>query len=56
MDFSEVEYITSSGLRVLLAADQLMKERRGRLKVINVSVRVLEIFKLVNFHEIIHLE
>ena len=56
MDFAEVEYITSGGLRVLLATDQILEERGGNLRVIHVNEHILEVFQLVGFMEIVDVE
>ena len=56
MDFAEVDYITSGGLRVLLAADQILEERGGNLRVIHVNEHILEVFQLVGFMEIVDVE
>ena len=56
MDFSEVDYITSGGLRVLLATDQILEDRGGNLRVIHVNAHILEVFQLVGFMEIVDVE
>ncbi len=56
MDFSNVEYISSGGLRVLLATEQLMETRSGSMKLIHVNQHILEIFELVGFMEVITVE
>ncbi|MBO6092282.1 MAG: STAS domain-containing protein [Oscillospiraceae bacterium] len=56
MDFTEVEYITSGGLRVLLATDQILEDRGGNLRVIHVNEHILEVFQLVGFMEIVDVE
>lgn len=56
MDFAGVDYISSSGLRVLLALDQRLRERGGRLKLVHVNEHILEIFELVGFMEMVDVE
>lgn len=56
MDFAEVDYITSGGLRVLLATDQILEDRGGNLRVIHVNEHILEVFQLVGFMEIVDVE
>ena len=56
MDFTEVEYITSGGLRVLLATDQILEDRGGNLRVIHVNEHILEVVQLVGFMEIVDVE
>ena len=47
-DFEKVEYISSSGLRVLLFAQKEMN-KRGTMKIINVSEDVYDVMKDVGF-------
>ena len=56
MDFSDVEYVSSGGLRVLLTTDRLMEGRGGSMKVIHVNQHILEIFDLVGFLDVITVE
>lgn len=54
-DFSEVEYISSAGLRVLLAAQKVMN-RQGSMKLVGVSPEVLEVFEITGFSDILTIE
>ena len=54
-DFSEVEYISSAGLRVLLAAQKVMN-RQGSMKLIGVSDEVLEVFEITGFADMLTIE
>lgn len=54
-DFSEVEYISSAGLRVLLAAQKVMN-RQGSMKLIGVSADVMEVFEITGFADILTIE
>ena len=54
-DFSNLEYISSAGLRVLLAAQKIMN-KQGRMVVRNVSDEVKEIFEVTGFTDILTLE
>ena len=56
MDFSDVEYISSGGLRVLLSTDQILEDRGGNLRVIHVNEHILEVFRLVGVMEIVDVE
>ena len=56
MDFTQVEYISSGGLRVLLTTEQLMESRGGSMKVIHVNEHILEIFNLVGFMNMVQVE
>ncbi len=54
-DFSEVEYISSAGLRVLLAAQKVMN-CQGSMKLIGVSADVMEVFEITGFADILTIE
>ena len=54
-DFSGVEYISSAGLRVLLAAQKVMN-RQGSMKLMGVNETVLEVFEITGFIDILTLE
>ena len=56
MDFEKVEYIASSGLRVLLTAEQRMEECGGKMKLIHVNEYIIAIFDLVGFMDVITVE
>ena len=56
MDFEQVEYIASSGLRVLLAAEQKMEKCGGKMKLIHVNEYIVSIFDLVGFMDVITVE
>ena len=47
-DFEKVEYISSTGLRVLLFAQKEMN-KRGTMKIINVSDEVYDVMQDVGF-------
>ncbi len=56
LDFAGVDYISSAGLRVILAMDQLMAGRGGSLKLIHVGEAVLSILDMTGFLDIIDVE
>ena len=53
LDFTNVDYISSGGMRVLLALQKKLKKKGGTLKVINVKDAIYDIFKLVGFHSMV---
>ncbi len=55
LDFANVEYISSAGLRVLLSAHKTMS-KKGGMKLINVSEDIMEIFEVTGFSEILDIE
>ena len=54
IDFKNIEYISSSGMRVILALEQGMEENNGSLHLINVNDDIIEIFELVGFMDLIN--
>ena len=54
-DFEKLEYISSSGLRLLLFAQKAMNEQ-GTMKVIHVNDTVREIFEVTGFADILTIE
>ncbi len=55
LDFSGLEYISSAGLRVLLATEKEMKSK-GRMVVRNLSEEVAEVFEITGFSDILTIE
>jgi anti-sigma B factor antagonist len=54
-DFAKLEYISSAGLRILLAAQKIMN-KQGKMVVKNVSEEVKEIFEVTGFSDILTIE
>ena len=52
LDFSKLEYISSAGLRVLLAAHKTMS-RKGGMKVLHVNEIVREVFDVTGFSDVL---
>ena len=55
LDLRGLEYISSAGLRVLLAAQKKM-QKIGSMKVINVREEVMEVFEMTGFADILVIE
>ncbi len=53
IDFANVDFISSGGMRVILALYKKLKKSGGTLKVINVKDSIYDIFKLVGFHSMV---
>lgn len=54
-DFSDLEYISSAGLRVLLGAQKTMN-KIGQMVVKNVASAVMEVFEITGFSDILTIE
>ena len=54
-DFEKLEYISSSGLRLLLFAQKAMNDR-GTMKVIHANKIILEIFEVTGFADVLTIE
>ena len=55
LDFSELEYLSSAGLRVLLAAQKVMN-KQGEMIIRNVNDTIHEIFDVTGFIDILTIE
>lgn len=51
-DFSELEYINSSGLRVLVMAYQRMKQAKGKVAICSIRDYILEVFEISGYDKI----
>ena len=55
LDFENLDYISSAGLRVLLSAQKVMM-KKGEMKVIHANETVMEIFEVTGFSDILNIE
>ena len=55
LDFANLAYISSAGLRVLLSAHKVMS-KKGGMKVVNVNEIVKEVFDVTGFADILTIE
>lgn len=55
LDFAKLEYVSSAGLRVILAAQKIMNAQ-GDMKILNVSDDVMEVFEITGFADILTIE
>ncbi len=54
-DLEKLDYISSAGLRVLLAAQKVMN-KQGEMKIKNVKPEIMEIFDVTGFVDILNIE
>lgn len=52
IDFKELEYISSAGLRVLLSAQKVMN-KQGNMVIRHVNDTILEVFEVTGFIDIL---
>ena len=53
LDFAKVDYISSAGLRVLLALEQNLEEKSGSLELSHVSDLIRDVFDITGFLDIL---
>ncbi len=55
LDFKDVNYVSSAGLRVLLSLHKIMM-KQGDMKLVNVGEAVVDVFEVTGFDEILDYE
>ena len=55
MNFANVEYLSSAGMRLLLAATKKLKSQDGKILITSVMDNVMEVIKMAGFDHILHL-
>ena len=55
LDFKDLDYISSAGLRVLLSAQKTMS-KQGSMKLTGVNETIMEIFEVTGFSDILTIE
>jgi anti-anti-sigma factor len=56
LDFNDLEYISSAGLRVLIAAQKKLKQDEIPMSIKNVNDAISEIFRMSGFDKILKIE
>ena len=54
-DLAALDYVSSAGLRVLLAAQKVMN-KQGEMTIKNVKPEIMEIFEVTGFVDILNIE
>ena len=52
LDFTNLDYISSSGLRVLILLNKKAKEQGGHVTIVGMKDNILQIFQIVGFDKI----
>ena len=55
LDFDDLEYLSSAGLRVVLAAQKVMN-KQGKMIVRHVNETIMDIFEVTGFVDILTIE
>lgn len=55
LDFDKLEYLSSAGLRVILAAQKTMN-KQGKMVIRHVNETIMEIFEVTGFIDILTIE
>ena len=55
LNFSELAYVSSAGLRVLLMGQKTAKEKDATMTLTNVSPEIQEIFEMTGFSDVLQL-
>lgn len=55
MDFEKLEYLSSAGLRVILAAQKVMN-KQGKMVIRHVNETIMEVFEVTGFIDILTIE
>ena len=56
LDFEQVDYISSAGLRAILAISKAFEHKKSSLTIINVSPVIAEVFDMTGFSEVINIK
>jgi anti-anti-sigma factor len=56
LDFKELAYVSSAGLRVLLMGEKTAQGKGGVMTLVNVSSEILEVFEMTGFSDVLHVE
>lgn len=55
LDFAQLEYLSSAGLRVILAAQKVMN-KQGKMVIRHVNATIMEVFEVTGFVDILTIE
>jgi anti-anti-sigma factor len=56
LDFKNLDYVSSAGLRVLLVGQKTAKAKNGKMVIINASSEIKEVFEMTGFSGILNIE
>ena len=53
LNFADVEYLSSAGMRLMLAISKKLQHLEGKVVACNVSDEVMEVIKMAGFNQVI---
>jgi len=53
LNFCDLAYVSSAGLRVLLMGEKTARAKGAKLVITNVSAEIMEVFEMTGFSEIL---
>jgi anti-anti-sigma factor len=56
LDFKQLIYVSSAGLRVLLMGEKTAKAKGGKMSLVNVSAEIKEIFEMTGFSGVLTID
>ena len=56
LDFANLDYVSSAGLRVILGAQKAMNKNSGTLVIKDVKPEIMEVFDMTGFSDILTIE
>ena len=56
LNLEELEYISSAGLRIVLAMQKAMMAKEGKMTLTNVNSTIMDIFEITGFSDILTIE
>jgi anti-anti-sigma factor len=56
LDFEKLSYISSAGLRALFIGEKKAREKKGCMKIVNISSEIKETLHMTGFSEILKIE
>ena len=55
IDFAELSYVSSAGLRVLLMGQKTAKVKGAAMQLVHVSAEIMEVFEMTGFSGILNI-
>ena len=55
LDFKDLDYITSAGLRTLLVVANRIIQNKGKMKIVNMNEIIKDIFDITGFDDIVNI-